>query len=424
MNSPADPRSVALKLLQQWDRGRAFADESLHKELGRSPLSAANRKLLVELFYGVIRWRAFLDWVIAERCQEKSPCGQLANLLRLGVYQILLLDRIPDHAAVNETVKLAQGSRRRFANAVLRRVVREKTQIQLAWETLERDDPATAFSHPRFLVDRWRSRFGIEKTIELLEWNNQPPPTYARVNELKTTREKLRDELRIDKVVVRECAAHPLCLEIELPGSIEQLGSFQAGHFYVQDPSTLWAVDLLDPHAGESILDACAAPGGKTTYLAQKMRNEGTVVASDASAQRLTQVSDNCARLGVSIVSILHPRSSLVGPFDGILVDAPCSNTGVMRRRVDLRWRIKQDEITRLTKRQLGILDQVAPLLKTGGRLVYSTCSLEPEENEKVVEKFLGGHPGFRLSQTRFSFPPASNTDGAFVAVLHNGSFK
>jgi 16S rRNA (cytosine967-C5)-methyltransferase len=416
--SAADPRAAALALLRRWEQGRAWADEMLHAELAHTKLSAADKKLLVELFYGVIRWRALLDWVIASRCREKTSTGDIAHLLRLGVYQILLLDRVPDHAAVHETVKLAPTTKRGFPNALLRRVTREKAQIQLSWEQLERDDPATAFSHPPFLVERWRKQFGAERTVALLEWNNQPPPIFARVNTLRATIEQLREELRREDVVVRDSAVHPLCLEIEPPGSIERLGSFQAGHFYVQDPSTLLAVDLLDPQPGEIILDACAAPGGKTTYIAQKMQNRGQVIAADASSRRLKLVTENAERLGVSIVGTQHSALSTQHSFDRILVDAPCSNTGVLRRRVDLRWRIKESEIARLAKMQREILDRVAPALKPGGRLVYSTCSLETEENEQVVSAFLERHGDFHLVEKRTMFPAESNMDGAFVAVL------
>jgi len=418
VTSDANPRALALQLLQSMDRGHALADTILHGALARSRLSPADRKLLVELFYGVVRWRALLDWVIAARCKAKPPQGEPLNLLRLGVYQVLLLDRIPDHAAVNETVRLASAAKRSFLNALLRRVAREKTQIQLDWEGLERTDPATAFSHPPFLVERWRKRFGVERTVSLLEWNNEPPPIYARVNELKTTPDALRSELRRQGVVVRDSPAHPLCLEIEPPGPLERLDAFPAGHFYVQDPSTLLAVDLLDPQPGETVLDACAAPGGKATYIAQKMRNQGRIVAADSSPTRLKIVSENCNRLGATIVSILHPPSSILGPFDRILVDAPCSNTGVLRRRVDLRWRIREKEIARLGGMQRSILDDVALLLKPGGRLLYSTCSLEPEENEQVVESFLASHPEFRQIEQRALFPPESKTDGTFVVVL------
>lgn len=419
MTSSNNSRAVALRLLSRWETGNDFADESLHSELRRSTLSPADRGLLVELFYGVIRWRALLDWVIAERCKEKAPQGELANLLRLGVYQILLLDRVPDHAAVNETVGLATGTKRSFTNAVLRRVAREKSQIQLAWKQLEQTDSATAFSHPKFLVERWQKKFGTDRANALLKWNNDPPAVYARVNELRTTPDELKAALLNEGVTVRDCPAHPLSLEIESPVPFEKLVTFQSGHFYIQDPSTLLAVDMLDPQPGETVLDACAAPGGKTTYIAQKMRNQGNVIAADTSEIRLKLVEENCKRLGVSIVRTQHSALSTQHlAFDRILIDAPCSNTGVLRRRADLRWRIQASEIVRLSKLQLSILTQSAPLLKSGGRLVYSTCSLEPEENEKTVEAFLGAHPEFRLIESRQLIPPNSQTDGVFVAIL------
>ena len=200
------------------------------------------------------------------------------------------------------------------------------------------------------------------------------------------------------------------------------LRSFQQGLFYIQDPSTLLAVAELDPQPGESVLDLCAAPGGKTTYIAQRMQNRGRITAQDSQPERLELIRENCARLGVTCVEAsVAPGGVLANPakkFDRILVDAPCSNTGVMRRRIDLRWRIQPEEIERLRTEQLAILTQAAPRLKPGGTLVYSTCSLEPEENTEVVKQFIAAHPQFKLEQERELLPFADAVDGAYVARM------
>jgi len=219
-----------------------------------------------------------------------------------------------------------------------------------------------------------------------------------------------------------ETTNHPLSWWVTNTAGLFHTKSFMNGEFYVQDPSTLLAVDLLDPQPGESVLDMCAAPGGKTTYIAQKMQNRGRIIAADSTNSRLALVGENCRRLGVEIVATLACEGTRLDrclrgqEFDRVLVDAPCSNTGVLRRRVDLRWRIQEEEIIRLAELQEKLLAAATVFTKPGGALVYSTCSLEPEENERVVERFLVKHPQFTLETTRALFPPRDGMDGAFVA--------
>ena len=262
----------------------------------------------------------------------------------------------------------------------------------------------------------------MEKTAQLLEWNNTPPKTFARVNSLKADASKLIEQWREENVdyafVRRDWLDENVVFELKSHPPLAKLPSFQQGLFYIQDPSTLLAVRELNPQPGETILDLCAAPGGKTTYIAQLMQNRGKLIAHDLAPERLKLIEENCARLGVTraeIVSTLDPRPSTL---DRILVDAPCSNTGVMRRRVDLRWRIRPEEIERLHATQMDLLNCAAALLKSGGTLVYSTCSLEPEENQKVVEEFLRERSDFKLASERELLPFTNEVDGAFVARL------
>jgi len=290
--------------------------------------------------------------------------------------------------------------------------------------------PALGYSHPDWLVDRWQQRWGDEPLRKLLEHNNTPPPMYARLNTLKTTAEKLAAQWEKEGVLFtpREWnwTGKDIVFELRAHPSVATLPSFQQGSFYIQDPSTLLAVQELDPKPGESILDLCAAPGGKTTFIAQRLQNNGRILACDVSQARLDLVRENCARLGVSCVEMAllsgtppeaeDQRSAR--EFDRVLLDAPCSNTGVMRRRVDLRWRIRQEEIERLRRTQLDLLDRGAFELKPGGTLVYSTCSLEPEENEQVIQEFLVGHPDFRLANERTVLPFVEGIDGTYVARL------
>jgi 16S rRNA (cytosine967-C5)-methyltransferase len=319
---------------------------------------------------------------------------------------------------------------------------------------LKASDPALGFSHPQWLVEKWQKRFGEERTRQLLEWNNTPPKTFARVNTLKVDAAKLIEKWREEDVeydfvrnpFLLDAGMENIAFELKSHPPLASLESFRNGWFYIQDPGTLLAPLELTPQPGETILDLCAAPGGKTTFIAQQIKNEGKIVACDISPERLKLVQENCLRLGVTCVEHLNLsqgplkdelRSMAVpsplpsdgrgegqgevrvqGKFDRILIDAPCSNTGVLRRRVDLRWRVSPEEILRLQKTQLDLLKSAAPALKPGGILVYSTCSLEPEENSAVVKEFLAAHPDFKLESERELLPFADQLDGAFVAKL------
>jgi 16S rRNA (cytosine967-C5)-methyltransferase len=431
LNSVNDqnPRQIAAGLLQQRRPGGGFTEDLLDCALAKARLSAVDRALCQELVYGVVRWQAALDWLIARKTDDREQKPGLQNLLRLGLYQIFWLDRVPDHAAVHETVELAKGggfgSQAGFVNAVLRGYLREAAATKTLLTELKVSQPAIGWSHPDWLVTRWQKRWDAGKVAQLLEWNNQPPKMFARVNTLKTEPGKLLEKWRNENVeygfVRRDWLEENLVFELKLHPPLASLASFRGGGFYIQDPGTLLAVEELKPQPGQTILDFCAAPGGKTTFLAQLMNNQGRIVAQDVSAERLKLIQENCARLGVTCVepalsSTLDSRPST--GFDRILIDAPCSNTGVMRRRVDLRWRIQPAEISRLQQAQLALLEQAAPKLKPDGVLVYSTCSLEPEENSEVVKGFLHKHEEFKLEFERQLLPFADKVDGAFVARL------
>jgi 16S rRNA (cytosine967-C5)-methyltransferase len=287
---------------------------------------------------------------------------------------------------------------------------------------LKTSQPALGFSHPEWLVERWRQRWGAEATERLLAWNNTPPKNFARVNTLRAEPGKLLEQWRDEGVEYdffrADWVEENLVFELKSHPALERLPSFQQGLFYIQDPSTLLAVRELHPRPGEAVLDMCAAPGGKLSYIAQLTRNEGRLVAQDTAPQRLRLIEQNCARLGVKGVEFQPPDSPRIPEFDRVLVDAPCSNTGVMRRRVDLRWRIRPEEIKRLHRAQLELLHNAAECLKRGGTLVYSTCSLEPEENQQVSGEFLGSHPEFKLEDERELRPFADGVDGAYVVRL------
>jgi 16S rRNA (cytosine967-C5)-methyltransferase len=403
-------------------------EQLLEGELAGHPLSAQDRGLCRELVFGITRWRSTLDWLVARRTKGGNQNATIRILLQLGLYQLFWLQRIPDHAAVHETVELAKrlgfGARAGFLNAVFRGYIREREQTRTVLEELKHSDPAVGYSHPAWLVERWQHRWGTDSTSQLLQWNNSAPPVFARLNLLKTDFPGLAAQLGKEGVefdqrnydwtgpdLVFELRSHPPLADCE---------SFQDGFFYIQDPSTLLAVEQLAPQPGETILDLCAAPGGKTTFIAQRMGNDGRIVAHDAQPGRLKLLEENCRRLGVTCVQTTEALDSTT-PFDRILIDAPCSNTGVLRRRVDLRWRVQPAEIERLRKGQAALLAQAVPRLKPGGLLVYSTCSLDPEENEEVVKVFLAANPRFKLESQRQLLPFTDQVDGAYVAKMREG---
>jgi 16S rRNA (cytosine967-C5)-methyltransferase len=285
-------------------------------------------------------------------------------------------------------------------------------------------------SHPDVLIRRWNARFGPERTAELCRFDNTRPDVVIRPNRLQITLEDLRG--RLESAGIRATphpAAPEQCLKLGHGTRVENLPGYAEGMFTVQDPSTLRSVDRLDPQPGESILDACAAPGGKTLLIAERLRGQGQIVAMDLHRDRLLPLADNLRRLRIDNARIVLGDASdpaAVGraggaPFDRILLDVPCSNTGVLRRRPDARWRFSPGRLGKLVRMQRSLLDSVSGFLKPGGCLVYSTCSLEHEENEGMVRAWVEEHPHFALGGCEVTFPPETRTDGVYAASLRRG---
>jgi 16S rRNA (cytosine967-C5)-methyltransferase len=407
-------RQAALNALGAWQTYKDRADTIISTILAAAKLGKSDRGFALELFYGVLRNLTLLDFWIG--CLRVPPVDDdLRDILRLGLYQLMFLG-IPDHAAVNESVELAHPKRRGFINGMLRTAVRDRDELRVR---MKQQPLPVRSSHPGFLVTRWQKNFGLEATAALCNWNNQPAPVYARVNRLKLDLEQFKERYPGWKTVPR----HPGFIKCtELPTE-----PLQRGHCYIQDLSTVMAGQLLDPQPGEKILDACAAPGGKTSHLAELMQNRGLIVACDREADRIRTLEQNLERLGVTIARVFRhdwtqkrvPKEiASNAPFDRILVDVPCTNTGVMRRRVDVRWRLQPGSVAKMRSQQLEIMQGVSGLLKPGGVMVYSTCSLEPEENEEAVQQLLLELSNWQLVETRFSRPFKDNMDGAFAARL------
>ncbi len=428
--SEQKPRQIAIRVLKERLLEQDYTENLFEKELSQHRLPGVDRGLCQELVYGIARWQLTLDWLIARKTEGRTQKEELRVLLQLGLYQMFWLDRIPNHAAVHATVELAKtlglGPQAGFLNAVLRGYTRERVETEKLLADLKTEQPALGHSHPEWLYQRWLARWGAEKTAQLMQLNNTPPPTFARLNTLKTDAATLATQWEFEglKFVARswDWTGDGLVFQLDSHPPLAALRSFRDGWFYVQDPSTLLAVDILDPLPAHTVLDLCAAPGGKTTFIAQRMQNRGRITAQDAQAVRLDLIRENCDRLGVTCVEAsVAPSGIIANPakkFDRVLVDAPCSNSGVMRRRVDLRWRIRLEEIERLRADQLQVMRQAAPRVKPGGTLVYSTCSLEPEENGEVVKQFLAEHLNFNLESERELLPFVEGVDGAYVAKL------
>jgi len=417
-------RAVALDTLLSVERTQAFADDALDHALSRSTLDSRDRALALELVYGVLRHRSTLDWRldhVATKSMAKLPV-RVRMALRLGAYQLLHLDRIPPSAAVNESVALmktggASAHWPGFVNAVLRAMTRAPAP---PWPD-PAADPVRALSvrHacPAWLAERWIARFGVRDAEALCLATTVIPPLTIRVNTMKTTREAVEARLAELGVAARPTRISPVGLVLDKCGSVAELPLFHDGAFYVEDEAAQLVAPLLDPRPGERVLDACAAPGGKSTHLAALMQNHGELVAVDTSAARLRLLEDNCRRLDIAIVQSVRadaaaglPKELRERPFDRILVDAPCSGLGVLRRHPEGKWRKAADALAAHQAIQRQVLQGACSLLRPGGVLVYSTCSSEPEENEQVIDQFCSAHKEFRRESVAPWLPPSGSS--------------
>lgn len=410
--SPLDrPRERALVILRKTEEG-IFADALL--EDARSSFAHRDSAFILELVYGALRNRALLDSIL-DRFSEKPVRRTDAwtrNILRLGAYQLLFLDRVPASAAVNTSVDLAgrHGRKQGYVNGLLRSLERKKSVLPPP----SADDPVKRFSllysHPEWLVRRWIAKYGFEAVEPVLASNNQPAPLCIRTNMLMTTREELRALFEADGSVAQESGYSPAGIEIVSSSGIRSLAAYRSGLFIVQDEAAQLVGLMLDPRPGEAVLDACAAPGGKTTHLAELMGNTGTVIALESDPKRIGRIVENSKRLGITIIRPVRGDAAKYrgGPYDKILIDAPCSGLGVLRRHPDGRWTKNEGIIREKQALQKRILENCSRLLRPGGALVYATCTTEPEENEEVIREFLAGHPDFALDDPRPFLPAAA----------------
>jgi 16S rRNA (cytosine967-C5)-methyltransferase len=422
---PANPREAALKILHAADTRSAFSDRMLDGAHARGA-DARDQALMHELVKGTLRWRGRIDWILDRLLHIGLSQVQpwIKNILRMGAYQILFLDRVPAHAAVDESVKLAHQyghpGTAGLVNSVLRRLVEEKDRVELP-QGDDAESLAAWGSHPLWIVERWLDRLGVEATRALLLADNRPAPVGLRVNRLRGEREALIARLAAEGLTATPSRFSPDLVWIEGHQAPAALSAFKDGSCTVQDESEALVARLVAPQPHERLLDLCAAPGGKCTHLAELMGDEGEVWALERMENRVASLQTTVERLGTHAVHVVQGdgRSyTFPMPFDRVLVDAPCSGLGVLARRADARWRKGPEVLREMPPIQLDLLVAGGRRARPGGVLVYSVCSFEPEESTDVVERFLRQQPSFVLESASGVLPDEVVDEQGFMRVL------
>jgi 16S rRNA (cytosine967-C5)-methyltransferase len=430
----ADPRALAWDILQRVEHDRAYADALLGRTLRTNKLEPRDHALLTRLVYGTLAWQGYLDCILAVFCRR--PPAELdvpvRTVLRLALFQISLLSRIPAFAAVDTAVELVKclrgGAAAGLVNAVLRRAVE-------GWQDVpfpsRQDDPvghlSARLSHPRWLVERWVAQFGADETETLLRADNEPAPTVARVNRRRSETVRLLDELRGAGRKAELCAYSPVAIRIGVGGGSEASPAYAAGLFSLQGEASQLVSLLVDPQPGDRVLDACAAPGGKATHMAELMDNCGEIVALDINTRGIERLRRMARRLGLTILGptvadllAWHPGEA---PFDRVLVDAPCSGLGTLREHPEIKWTRKPEDIAARAGLQRQLLLRAADWVRPGGVLVYATCTISAEENDDVLAWFVAQRPAFAVDDPRPSLPPGAHcligSDGVLRTFPH-----
>ncbi len=438
--SQLNARTKIIEILTRVETRHAFSDKLLEREAER--FSPEDRGLITEVVNGVLRWQYRLDWYLCNLYvgEYDNLIPDVKNNLRSAVYQLMYLDRVPAYAVLNEAVEI---SKKKFnqktanlVNAILRNFLRQQKKLEYLEMQLEYVEKlCVSLSHPHWMLQRWIERWGIDDTVALCRANNERPRIYIRANRLKMRPETLCEQLDEAAVAYERHPDFPEFLWIKDFSEFRKLDLLRRGAVVVQDVSTGIPVRLLNPQPGEAILDACAAPGGKSAYIVELMENQGVLVALEKHHTRARILNENFERLGINLARVICANAQnlpLAMKFDKILLDAPCSGLGVLSKRVDLKWKRSMADIETMKDLQLSLLESVAKALKENGRIVYSTCTIEPEENEEVIEAFLRRNPGFELENLRNelparylwekntvrTFPHRHYMDGSFAARL------
>lgn len=419
-------RFAATKILHETATNGAWANVVLAQTLRREKFSDIDRKFCTELVYGTVKAGASLDWKISRYLSRplSKVDEKILAVLRVGMYQIFFM-RVPNSAAVNESVEIAKKfcgvGASKFVNAAMRSAAREPERSNFPTDD-DIESLALRTFHPAQIVKLFADEFGLDDAKKILDFDNTDPPLCLRVNFLRTTREKILDALKNFGVQAQPSKFAPEGIICREHGALDKFQPLRDGFCQVQDESSMTAAHLLDPKPYEFVIDTCAAPGGKTTHIAELMKNFGHIVAADIYETKLEHIAQNSKRLGIKIIDpILIDARNLAEKFPAqanrVLVDAPCSGLGVLRRKADVRWK-NLDELDKLPTLQSEILSSAAKTLKRDGILVYSTCTILRRENESVVEKFLATHEDFQLVETRKFLPHITGTDGFFAAKM------
>ncbi|MFA6571015.1 MAG: 16S rRNA (cytosine(967)-C(5))-methyltransferase RsmB [Bacteroidota bacterium] len=435
-------RSVAIRILSRFERSDAYLDKLLERELKEDYLSQLDKSLLTELVNGVVRWRWKLDWVLTGFYHgDYLKCLNIVkNALRVALYQIMFLNKIPTYAAINESVEFVkniQGEKTaNIVNAVLRTITRNLSEVRYPDKT---EDPAyylaIMYSHPRWMVKKWVEHFGETETESLLSANNRKPFIPVRVNGLKATPDAVIDELNKAELPFFQSLLLKQSIVLKTPRlNVASLDIYKNGWITVQDTSASLAALLAAPKEGDSIIDLCSAPGGKSFFLAELMKNNGKIVAVDKYKSKLEFIEKQAERLGLTCISTLAADASTLESeerYDIVFVDVPCSGTGTISKKPDIKWKREREDFDRLLPTQKAILENASKFVKPNGTLLYSTCSVEPEENYEAVNKFLEHHPEFEVDKAENylpvnvcrngfmqTFPHIHFMDGAFAARL------
>jgi 16S rRNA (cytosine967-C5)-methyltransferase len=420
----AEPRRLAARILDRVFRSDGYADILLDSAFRGHVLEAKDRALTTELVYGTLRWWRKLDWILSRTFHGnwRDVPDLVRRTAEIALYQILYLDRVPAYAAVDEAVRISgefQGGRwKATVNAILRELIRNPGMSQVPDDA---DDPVKAislqWSHPRWLVEEWIERFGPQRTIEICRADNQRPGISIRVNPLRADAPAVLKELESLGIIAEPNPYLKEFITFEKAGDVGALPGFRDGRYTVQDASAGLVAHLLDPEPDEVILDLAAAPGGKTTHIAELSSDRAMITAMDIHSKRLLQIAENVERLGLHSITTEtgDGRKPTGRMFDKVLVDAPCSGMGVLRRRPELKWRRLPEDIAGLAVIQLALLESAAASLKTGGILVYSTCTVVGRENREVLLRFLEGHPELKTENPSRFVHPDLVSDSGFV---------
>lgn len=429
-------RELALKILYKIDKEKAYSNIVLNEEIkqNRKKLTEKDIGLISEIVYGVTTWRLTLDEIIKKhsniRLKKISPW--ILNILRMGTYQIIFLDKIPKSAAVNESVNLAKryghSSSSNFVNAILRKTEKNDYEEFLhITDDVERVSKTT--SMPEWIIKELLKSNNIKEVEQICKNLNLKPKITIRVNNLKINKKDLMKKLEEENIEYKEIKEEGNFLEdfliIEKVKNIENSDLFKNGYFTIQDISAGMTAKILNPQPGELVLDACSAPGGKTTYMAELMKNEGKIEAWDIHEHRTKLVEQNAKRLGIDIITAQAKDASIYDEnlkekYDKILLDVPCLGIGVIKRKPDIKWQRKIEDIDEITKIQITILEQCSKYLKPGGYLIYSTCSILKNENENVISTFLSKNSDFEITENcNFNIVPDEEKDGFYICKLY-----